>query len=158
VRFGGHKQAAGLTLKTAEFQEFYAKILEYAEINLTEEDLEYKLVLDAELDESQLSIVTCQLLQQLEPFGVGNPKPKFLISGMEIKSARQVGANKQHAQLQLQKGERQVSAIAFNFNPLEKSFKVGDTIDVAAELIADQWNGRQEVKLKIVDVRSNKKV
>lgn len=153
VRFGGHKQAAGLTLKTGNLQIFYEKLLNFAESHITEENSQLVLSLEAELQEKDLSLVTCHLLHQLQPFGVGNPKPKFLISGMKMLAIRQVGAAKQHMQLNLQKGERIISAIAFNSGFLEKNFKVGDTVDAAAELIEDGWNGRKEVKLRIVDVR-----
>ena len=153
VKFGGHKQAAGLTIKAEEFENFYGKLLEYAELNISEESAQKILELEAELDASQLSIVTCQLLQQLEPFGVGNPKPKFLVSQVNITSSRTVGAEGKHTQYQLKKEDRVIAGIAFNSAVLEKNFKVGDTIDVACELIEDGWNGRMEVKLRVIDMR-----
>ncbi len=153
VKFGGHKQAAGLSLHADNFEKFYSKILEYAEINLSEEKSQKVLQLEAELDESQLSNGTYQMLQQLEPFGVGNPHPKFLISNAEILSTRTVGATGQHSQYQFKKGNRTIAGIAFNSAQLEKNFKVGDTVDVACELIEDNWNGRNEVKLRVVDLR-----
>jgi len=102
-----------------------------------------------------LSIVNCQLLQQLEPFGVNNPKPKFLISQMKIASSRAVGSAGQHIQYQLEKQGKNVAAIAFNFQALAKNFQIGDTVDVAAELMEDGWNGRKAVKLKIIDLKNN---
>ncbi len=153
LKFGGHKQAAGLSLDRSKFELFYQKILEHADLSIGDKNPDKILELEAELDESQLSVATCQMLQQLEPFGVDNIKPKFLISGMKILSSRTVGASGQHSQYQLQKGNRQISAIAFNSAFLEKSFKLGDTVDVAAELIEDNWNGNSNVKLKIVDLK-----
>jgi len=153
LKFGGHKQAAGLSLETSKFELFYQKILEHADTNINEQNSERVLELEAELDESQLSIVNCQLLQQLEPFGVGNPRPKFLVSAVKILLSRPVGATGKHTQYQMQKGNKTISAIAFNSAYLEKNFKVGDTVDVAAELIEDGWNGRRDVKLKIADMR-----
>ena len=152
LRFGGHKQAAGLSMDAVNFPNFYSKILEYAEINIKEITLP-ALNLEAELAEGDLALETCELLNAMEPFGIGNPRPKFLIKEMAIQSARNVGATGQHTQYQLQKGDRTISGIAFNSAILDKNFKVGDTIDVAAELMEDGWNGRRQVKLKIVDLR-----
>lgn len=154
VRFGGHKQAAGLTLETKNLEVFYQKILLYAENNLPGGKAERVLELEAELQTADLTLETCALLNLLEPFGVNNPKPKFLISALEIVSIRQVGAKQQHAQMQLKKDNKTISSIAFNFNPLEKNYKVGDTINVAGELMEDGWNGRREVKIKINDVKN----
>ena len=56
TRFGGHQQAAGLTLKVDDFELFYQKILDYAEENLTEDDLESSLTLEAELTAAQSKI------------------------------------------------------------------------------------------------------
>lgn len=153
TRFGGHKQAAGLSLKPENFDLFYQKILEYADNNLSQEDLNPILELEAELDASHLSLATCHLLQQLEPFGMDNAKPVFLIKNLKLLSLRSVGGSGQHLQLQLQKDGVKISAIAFNMGYLEKTLKIGDTLDAAAELMRDDWNGNSRVKLKIVDLK-----
>ena len=154
VRFGGHKQAAGLTLETGKMEIFYQSILNYADINIKEKSSAV-LELESELEASDLTPTSYQLQASLEPFGVGNLKPKFLISAMQIISMRQVGASKQHSQLQMQKGDKTISAIAFNSAYIEKNFKVGDTVDVAGELKMDEWNGRKELKLRIIELRSS---
>ncbi len=148
IRFGGHKQAAGLSLHPNNFENFYSSLLEFANLNLLEEDLSPVLELEAELFESQLSIVNCQLLSRLEPFGVGNLKPKFLISGVEIISQKLVGTNKQHLQLQIKIGEKEISAIAFNFKLVE----LQGPVDIVCELLQDKWNGRKNLKLRIIDI------
>lgn len=152
VRFGGHKQAAGLTIKTSEIEFFYRKILEFAEKNIGDEN-QRTLELEAELSPSDLSLDSCLLLSKLEPFGVDNPKPKFLVNQMKIISLKAVGTAQNHTQLNLQKGSVNIPAIIFNSNLLEKNFKVGDTVDVACELMEDGWNGRKGIKLKIVDIK-----
>ncbi len=155
LKFGGHKQAAGLSLDYSQFELFYQKLLEYADSVIDETSAQKVLELEAEIDDSQLSIVNCKLLQQLEPHGVDNPKPKFLIKQMKIVSSKTVGATKQHSQYQLSISNKTISAIAFNSAQLEKTFKVGDTVDVAAELMEDSWNGNSRVKLRVVDLRKS---
>ncbi len=155
VRFGGHKQAAGFTLAADRFEEFYQKILEYADKNLTEGDLQKKLELEAEIFEDDLALDTYHAIFEFEPFGVGNPRPKFLASDFKVTGFRTVGNGQKHLQMQLSKGKKFVSAIAFNFGWLAKTLKIGDNVDIAAELIEDGWNGRQDVKLRIVDIKIN---
>lgn len=153
LKFGGHKQAAGLSLESNKVDAFYQKLLEYAEKNFDESKAQKILNLEAELESEDLSLVTCGLLLNFEPFGVDNHRPKFLVSGMQISAIKLVGAASQHMQLQLQKAEKKVSAIAFNSGHLEKICKVGDTVDVACELTEDNWNGNSSVKLRVVDLR-----
>lgn len=155
VKFGGHKQAAGLTLKAEHYEIFYQKLLEYAQDHLTDEDLKKHLTLEAELAEQDLQLEVYRLISKFEPFGVGNPKPKFLVPGCKVVGLREVGAQSQHLQIQLLKGSRQISGIAFSMGYFAKTLKVGDTIDVAAELIEDGWNGRNDVKLRVVDIKTN---
>lgn len=153
VKFGGHKQAAGLTLKTEVFETFYRKLLEYAEENLTEEDLRAELTLEAELFEDDLNLETLNLLSAFEPFGVGNPVPKFLLRSVQLLSLKAVGGNNQHLQAQIKIGHKTVAAIGFNLSYFERMFRPKDNVDLAVELILDDWNGAQEVKLKLVDMR-----
>jgi single-stranded-DNA-specific exonuclease len=153
LKFGGHKQAAGLSLERSKFELFYQKILEHADSMIDEKSTERILELEAELAEEDFQFSIFNLITQLEPFGVDNTKPKFLVSNVKILSSRPVGATGQHTQYQLQKGNRQIAAIAFNSAFFEKNFKVGDTVDVAAELIEDNWNGNSNIKLKIADLK-----
>ena len=150
VRFGGHKQAAGLTLRTENFEIFYQTILEYAE-KQEGEPAGPILELEAELTAEDLTLQTFELVSALEPFGVGNPRPKFLIRNARVISQRQVGGEGKHLQMQIEVGETSISAIAFNFRPMEGS----EIFDVACELIQDGWNGRRQLKLRVVDVRIN---
>lgn len=151
-RFGGHKQAAGLSLQADKFESFYQKLLIYAETNIAPESSQKILELEAELAPQDLSLLTFNLITYLQPFGVGNPSPKFLISKLEVLSTRLVGKQAQHMQAKFKTGNREIAGIMFNAPDFAKTLKIGDTVGVAAELIEDGWNGRREVKLKIIDL------
>jgi single-stranded-DNA-specific exonuclease len=153
VRFGGHKQAAGLTLRNENFEDFCQKILEFAEDRLPTENLEMILQADAELEATDLRLEILDLLSALEPFGVDNPKPRFLVSNLQVKSFRPVGSGSKHLQLQLMLGNQTVGAIWFNGNDFAKNLKLDDTVGVIAELFLDNWNGNSNIRLKIVDLR-----
>ena len=155
TRFGGHKQAAGLTLPTENLEKFYEKILEYAETHLRDEDLEHLLWLDAELSPKDLQLDTYSLIAQLEPFGVDNPKPKFFLPQLVIVGSKMVGVSQQHIQFRFRVGSKEISSIYFNCGDFAKNLKIGDTVDVAAELLCDSWNGRETLKLRIIDLQQS---
>ncbi len=154
TRFGGHKQAAGLTLQTDQFDLFYQKVLQYAETTLPDKESHASLELDAQLAANQLSFETCRLLQQFEPFGVGNPKPVFYIPKVSIVSTKCVGTALQHLQVKVMVQTTAISGILFHCSDFAKALKPGDVCDVAAELTEDSWNGRKSVKLRIVDIKA----
>jgi len=191
-RFGGHKQAAGLSLKADQFDLFYQKLLVYAEKNISPEESQKVLELEAELLPQDLKLETFNLITCLQPFGVDNPSPKFLIPNLGISSFRLVGKQNQHLQMKFTlssrrhsdpdpersggegeesqndvkeflhsaqddaDGRREIAGIMFNAPDFAKTLKIGDTVDVAAELIEDGWNGRKEVKLRIADIVMSK--
>lgn len=154
-RFGGHKQAAGLTLKNEHLGIFYENLLRYAESNLREDDLGNFLELEAEISAKDISLEVFEQIQSLEPFGVDNPKPKFLLKNCEILNVRSVGKEGQHAQLQILSGAARLSAIAFNFAKTFAKILPGRACDLAVELLADAYNGQRSLKLRVVDVKFN---
>ncbi len=153
VKFGGHKQAAGLTIETKKFELFYSCLLEYAEKNLNSEALQKVLELDAEIAENDLRLEIYELFTDFEPFGTDNPKPKFLIKNLDIVSLRLVGITQRHLQLQLKIGNRAIPAIMFNVANFAKNLQVGNNIGAVCEIIRDDWNGNGNIKLKIIDFK-----
>ncbi len=152
LKFGGHSQAVGLTLKMNEFEKFYRKLLEFSNKNL--EDEEKCLELEAELEEKDLSLEFLNLLFALEPFGVGNPKPKFLINNLKVSSKRLVGNGEKHLQINFSlRAGNQLNAIWFSAPEFAKNLKLGDAVDVAVELLEDSWNGSKKLKLRIIDAK-----
>ncbi len=152
IRFGGHKQAAGLTAKTSELNEIYAEILKYADENWPKEKSEPVLAIDAELREEDLTLDCFEDIAQLEPFGQGNPKPIFALRDARVTSFRAVGANKQHLQLQVMVGQTQLDCIGFSMAHLSARMDFGSKISVAGELMADSWNGNKKLKMRLIDI------
>ncbi len=152
-RFGGHKEAAGLTLANEKFDEFYLSLLKYAETHWPEELPEAVLEVDAELGEADLSFDRYEEIESLEPHGAGNPKPKFLISELTLAGFRTVGATQSHLQMQLMCGEKLVETIGFGLGFWAGQLEVGQNLNLVAELIVDSWNGTKKLKLRIIDLK-----
>lgn len=153
VKFGGHKQAAGLTVKVTELEAFRSALIQYTEEHLTLEDMENVLELEAELTAGDVTLDMHDIIAELEPFGVGNMKPKFLIRNAVMQTQRIVGSGQKHLQMALGVGDSVIESIAFNMAYICDTIKVGDKIDLAVELIADSWNGFRKVKLRVVDIK-----
>ncbi len=97
IRHGGHKAAAGLTLKTANIPKFKKAFNEFACENLSDTDLIPKLALDFETDLSSLTLETLEQFEILEPFGAENSTPRFVSKGLSIKGQPSLmGKEKQH--------------------------------------------------------------
>ncbi len=154
IKFGGHKQAAGLTVRTDQLDEFYRQILKFAEATMSAGEPVPTLELEAELRESDITFGTAEELEKMEPFGVGNPKPKFLVRGAQFLDYKLVGANQQHIQLRLMVDAKVIECIGFSMAYIAEAFSSGSIVDVAGELITDSWNGTKKLKLKLIDMRT----
>ena len=158
VKYGGHAAAAGFTVRNEHLDIFQKNLLDYAEERLSEEDLVKTLDVEMELYPYEVTLDTALTLDQFEPFGVDNYRPKFLLKNAVIKDMRAVGKTQQHLQFSIgisaPEGMMQVvRCIGFNFGKSISSFRVGDEMDIVCELLAEEWNGRRSLKLRVVDLR-----
>lgn len=154
LKYGGHKQAAGLTLKSENLEIFYSEILKFAETNLLENNENF-LEIEAEITENDLILDTVKLLDKLAPFGQGNPQPKFLLKNAKIMSMQKVGSAQQHLQVKVVIGEKIIDAIGFSLASREPMLSSSNAFDFAVEPMSDNWNGTEKLKLRILDVKNH---
>lgn len=155
-RFGGHHGAAGFNLKPENLEQFKGCLFKIGEEELKDEDLIPVLDIDAELSLKEISWANYDQMQDFAPFGRGNPEPRFLARGLEVTELRMVGNNGKHLKLGLRMIEKSLAkdfkAIGFNLNHWESELKTGDLVDVVFEFTLNQWNGRRDLEMKIVDL------
>jgi single-stranded-DNA-specific exonuclease len=147
TRFGGHRQAAGFLMPQDKVGDLRRRITEVAGRDLAEVDLRPTIVIDAEVPLSAVSGATFRMISGLAPFGQGNQAPTFLSRNVKLLEWRAVGANEDHLKLKLQDGRATWDAIAFNLAHKELSYH----LDVVYNLEQDDWNGRQLLRLNVVD-------
>jgi single-stranded-DNA-specific exonuclease len=142
-RFGGHKAAAGLSIRPDAVEEFASAFAAHADAILPEEELRPVTVVDAVLPRtSRLTLDLCAELQRLAPFGLGNPPVTLLAPGCELGDLATVGEGK-HLRFRVrgENGRDAGSAIAFRLGPqLDRYRRVG-RYDVAFRLEENRWNG-----------------
>lgn len=151
-KYGGHTQAAGFTLKSANIALLYQKLLEFAE-TLEDGEAEPLLELDAEITSADFNWDNYDYIEKFEPFGFGNPRPKFAGHGLQIVEYRTVGAEGQHLKLRLLWDGKVIDAIGFRFGYLAGKLNVNSPVSVAFEMEANEWNGRRDLQMKIIDIK-----
>ncbi len=153
TRHGGHARAAGFTVATRDLGELWRRLLAIATTEISDADVEPRLVIDAELRLRKHDASLYQTIHQLEPFGFGNPTPLFLSSGLTVVGARIVGREPPgHLKLTLRDGSTTWDAIGFNLG--DRLAGLGKCLDVVYTVERHEWNGQSSTRLRIKDLRS----
>jgi single-stranded-DNA-specific exonuclease len=141
-RWGGHRAAAGLSIKPENVDEFARAFAEHAAGLLVEEDLQPVTRIDAVVPRgTRLTLDLCAELARLAPFGLGNPEITLLAPGCELGDLATVGEGK-HLRFRVRRdGADAGSAIAFGAGMRLESYARGGQFDVAFRLEENRWNG-----------------
>ncbi len=153
VKYGGHAAAAGFTLRNADIDFLYRRILEYADENLASSALEQYLQIEAEIFPAEINFKTFEDIERMAPFGAGNSRPRLALMGAVVSDLRTVGKDNAHLQLGVRAGGQPFKCIGFNFGWAAKQISAGERIDLAFEMLSDEWNGFKNLKLRILDFR-----
>jgi len=151
--YGGHKQAAGFTVKDGELEKFLALANKIAGDELKNVLLAPTLEIDLKINFGEISEELYNTLNKLRPFGVQNPQPKFLTENLQVVNANTMGNTSQHLKLKLLKDGKMFDAVAFGASDEWKKITAGDFIDLVYYIDINEWNGRREVQLKAVDLK-----
>jgi len=159
-KYGGHPMACGFSIENVEnLNGFRDKLLVIAKKKLTPEILVPKLSLDSALSAREITLSLADSLTKLAPFGQNNPQPKFTSANLRVDDIVWMGKDRQHIKLRLAAANSQdifsVGAIAFNAPDTFKDLQIGDIIYLAYYLEINEFNGRRELQLKIIDWRKS---
>ncbi len=139
TKFGGHRQAAGVTLDAAHLDEFRERFRAYAAARLTPDDFIRELSIDTEISGGEIDNGTVASILQLAPFGFGNPAPMFVVRDAEVAFPPDV-KNERHLFLRLKLGGRTFRAKAWNFGERVSEFAPGARIDLAVQFEDDAYS------------------
>jgi single-stranded-DNA-specific exonuclease len=154
--YGGHEMAAGLKVRTENFEPFRAAFRAHAAGCLSAEQLTPVLKLDVAVPSLRhVTQALCTDLKRLGPFGHGNRKPVLQLEGLEVAAPpKRVGKTGDHLSLFVRQSDGvSMKAIAFNHGHLLDKLTVGTVVDLAVEPTLNEWNGRVNVELDVKDVR-----
>jgi len=140
-RFGGHRAAAGLSIRPESVEAFADAFAAHADEHLADEDLQPVTRVDAVVAGAELTLDLCEELRQLAPFGLGNPGVTLLLPACELRELGAVGEGK-HLRFRVnERGHDAGSAIAFGIGGQMDRYRREGRYDVVFRLEANHWNG-----------------
>ncbi len=151
-KFGGHEQAAGITIRADNISKFEDEINNLAELYLNETMLYSKINIDAELSHEDLTFDFLEMLSKLEPFGMGNSKPVFCMTNIIMKKFKLIGKTRKHIKGSL---NSQVEVIGFNMNDIAQIIDFNKSIDIAFEINKNIYMGKHTIQLLLKDIKQS---
>ena len=146
-----HRAAAGLSIAPGNVEAFAEAFAEHAARVLALEDLQPVTPVDAVVRGSELTLGLCEELEQLAPFGLGNPNITLLALGAELSDLDAIGEGK-HLRLAVTAGGARSGAIAFGRGSALDRFRQPGRYDVAFKLSANRWNGTVTPQLVVREI------
>ncbi|MFN8217944.1 MAG: single-stranded-DNA-specific exonuclease RecJ [Solirubrobacterales bacterium] len=148
--FGGHRAAAGLSLRAESLDGFRAAFAAHAAAVLGPEDLRRTERIDAIVGGVGLGLELAEELRQLAPFGMGNPGVRLMVPSARVSDVRTMGEEGRHARFSLHSGSHRAVGVAFG----RSSLGVGkdEQIDATVRLEVNHWNGSVEPRVVLRDI------
>jgi single-stranded-DNA-specific exonuclease len=142
--FGGHRAAAGLTIRAEDVEPFREAFAAHASSLLGPDDLRRTERIDAMVGGVGLGLDLAEELGRLAPFGMGNPGVRLMVPSARVSDVRKMGEGK-HARFSLHSGDHRALGVAFG----RSSLGVGDgePVDAAVRLEVNHWNGSVEPRV-----------
>lgn len=153
IKFGGHEQAAGLSINVENIEVFRQQINLIAKQTLTEEDFIPKVFYDDILKIEDISEQLIDEIQQLEPFGMGNPSPKFISQNLRTVDIRGIGIDKKHIKFKLESNGSYIDGIGFGLGDFQQLIELNDEIDIVFSPEYNVYNGNRKLQFNIKDIK-----
>lgn len=156
--YGGHQAAAGMTLSAENIPHLANRLNRLAEEWLSEEDFVRILTADLECGLEDVNLETIGQISLLEPFGMGNPSPRFVIKELKVNELRTLGKDRKHLKMTLHSPDGNHSgaakeAVGFGFGGLSELISSSSNIDILGELSINEWNGIRKPQIIVQDMR-----
>lgn len=142
-KFGGHRQAAGLTLRAKNLEEFQSRFHAFAATKLTPDDLRPTYSVDAHVTLRELSEECIRQIFSLGPFGFGNAAPTFCAENVEIAGPPKVLKEDKHFRVGLRQDGRTLFAKAWNFGNRQELLEPGTKLDVLFQVEDDPFSRKR---------------
>lgn len=156
---GGHAAAAGFKIRPERIPVFRDRFNAYVASHFPGGTPAPRLVLDAEVPLSALTFGLFKDLDKLEPYGAGNPKPRFMASGLKAEGARLIGSgeSKKHLDFRVRQGETTMRCVAWNMSDrMEELLSADGDCCLAFTPKINEWNGYRKIELQVSDLKAGK--
>ena len=147
-KFGGHKMAAGLGLKEEDIQVFKIAINKTAESIPAKDYIPQEEIL-GEIEASAINFELLHLLEEFEPYGEANPRPRFLASNAYVVSVKKLGKEKEHAKIELRLNANDPQTYDLMYFRCDEEIKAGQEISCSYTLNKNVFNGRTSIQFML---------
>lgn len=151
-KFGGHEQAAGLTLKAEHVPLLKQGLLEYSESNISFEMLTRKRKADGILRPQMVNHKLIEEIDALKPFGLSNPKPQFTFENLVLEDFKCIGKEQTHLKMIVNDGVRVYDALSFNNAHLSRYLRKQDKLHLLLNLEINHFMGVETIQFMVKDV------
>ena len=155
-KFGGHKYAAGLSIKRENLPQFIDEFEKVVSETITKEQLTPKINIDKVIDIDAVDDKLYRIIKQFAPFGPQNPSPIFISKGViDSGYGKQVGEDKSHLRINVKREKSSIAGIGFGLGYFFDNIKDYQNFDVCYSIEENEWNGRRSLQLRIRDLKTN---
>ena len=154
-QFGGHKYAAGLTIKKENLEGFKKRFENIVSQTIDNNVFEQKLLIESKINLSEITPKFFRVLKQFEPFGPGNKSPMFLSENLKINGKPlELGKEKEHIKLNLtQDNKISYSSIGFWFSNKFNNLENKENFSAVFNIDENNWKDRSSIQLKLKDLK-----
>ena len=153
-KFGGHKYAAGLSIKRENLPQFIDEFEKVVSETITKEQLTPKINIDKVIDIDAVDDKLYRIIKQFAPFGPQNPSPIFISKGViDSGYGKQVGEDKSHLRINVKRTSNSIAGIGFGMGNLFEKIKDNQSFDVCYSIDENEWNGKKSLQLRIRDIK-----
>src|SRR5690625_2224136 len=152
TNFGGHAQAAGMSLPLENLQTLQEKLNKIVNEQLKQEDFKQLININDELASDELTESIVHEINMLAPFGMENPKPKFLFKHIPY-DVRQIGQDKSHLKLKFQGNNGTFEGLGFGMGDIYPFITSNTPLEIVGELNINEWNGHRTVQMILQDIK-----
>ncbi len=156
IRYGGHKQAGGLSLDLKNLEKFKKEIIDYTNKNLEKKFLEKEKNVDITINLADINLKLIKWIDLFEPFGLSNPNIVFEIKNVQVVSVRSFGNNNQYLRIKVKDEYSNIlEIVSFFSNNQFKNIAINDRIDAIGNLRKNIWNGIENIQFNLIDFKKH---
>lgn len=153
IRYGGHKYAAGLSIKTENVEEFRKKFVKVSNNTLSEDDVVPKLNIDLEIELTDIDDSFMESIEDFAPFGPHNMRPIFMTRNCEVVGQPYV-VGKNHLKMKVRKGDAMFDVIGFGFGDMARVISSkGCLVDIVYVIEYNTYNDIKRKQIRLKDIK-----
>ncbi len=155
LKYGGHAAAAGFTIENTNLPAFRDRLTQIATAAFCGKILQKTLSIDGEVNLRGVTYTLVRAIENLQPFGYGNPTPKFVSRNLKVVHCGLVGKDRSHLKLKLSDGKNKQpwDSIGFRMGQWADHLRPNDLVDVVYALELNTWQGYTKIQLNLKDIR-----